>query len=193
MPNPTKDAVLALFPDNNTQEISAADIRTFVNAVFDVKEDLVIKLDLASDLILEKSRIFYRTIVIVENDTKELNGIYLSKVDNPINIVQCTKITNINEYVNIFPDHTAESFINKYENYKESYEANFYYDINDDISSLEVVDSSNVIYYTVEFSYDINGNISSKKIIDSDGNYAIITFSYNLDIITNKYITMTWI
>jgi len=36
----SKDNILALFPDNNNREITAADIRRFVNAVFDEEVDI---------------------------------------------------------------------------------------------------------------------------------------------------------
>jgi len=91
--NTLKDQILALFPDNNNREISALDMRTFVDAVFDSKEELVIKVPTAADIKIQKLKIFEKSIVIIEEETAN-NGVYVSNVNNPISINQLTKIAD---------------------------------------------------------------------------------------------------
>ena len=61
--NTLKDQILTLFPDNNNKEISAADMRIFVEAIFNNKEELVIKATDEADMKLKKANIFENSVV----------------------------------------------------------------------------------------------------------------------------------
>lgn len=82
--NTTKDQVLTLFPDNNNNEINAADMRTYVEAVFDDKEVYVTKLRRITDLAGSNANIYEGSLVVVFNDPDPQKiGIYISKLNQP--------------------------------------------------------------------------------------------------------------
>lgn len=78
-----KDRILNLFLDNIVKDITAADMRTFVNAVFDGKENTIRKLDKIKDITRVFSvPIFKGDLIVVYNDP-ENNGIYMAMKDKP--------------------------------------------------------------------------------------------------------------
>lgn len=95
--NNIKDQILALFPDNNNFEITAADTRTYVEAIFNDKEVVIIKIKTMNDLAANNSNIYEGSLLVVYNDTDRNNiGIYLSKVNqpaSPADLIQVSKIT----------------------------------------------------------------------------------------------------
>lgn len=95
--NNLKDQILALFPDNNNFEITAADMRTYVEAIFSDKEVVVIKIRSMSDLAANNANIYEGSLLVVYNDSNPENiGIYLSKVNqptSPADLIQVSKIT----------------------------------------------------------------------------------------------------
>ena len=73
--NTTKDQVLSLFFDNTTEEISAHDVRDFVNAIWEDSERNIHKLQKISD-IYSNNKIFQGELVTVsEETTNSENGI----------------------------------------------------------------------------------------------------------------------
>lgn len=78
-----KNKILNLFLDNLVNDITPADMRIFVNSIFDSKENTIRKLNLISDI----SRIFPTPIIkndlVVVYDDFENNGIYLVQKDQP--------------------------------------------------------------------------------------------------------------
>lgn len=184
--NNLKNQILALFPDNNNKEISAADMRVFVNAVFDNKEEIVVKIPGAADIKLNKDRIFEKTIVILESSDK---GIWLSRVNNPISISQLTLIASL-DGTPIFTggNLNSDGSVPMDDGYVPSLPL--------DIATKEYADSlasgnpypigtvENFLYTfnyikvsnEAEFIYDIDGNIES--VIVTDGNISLYTISF---------------
>ena len=78
-----KNKILNLFLDNLVNDITPADMRIFVNSIFDSKENTIRKLNLITDI----NRIFPTPIVkndlVVVYDDFENNGIYLVQKDQP--------------------------------------------------------------------------------------------------------------
>ncbi len=89
--NDTRDQIIALFPDNFDNEISAQDMRTYINAIFDTKEELTVKIATATDISLYNANIYEGSMVIIFNDA-ENTGIYLSTVNQPTNISELIKL-----------------------------------------------------------------------------------------------------
>ena len=83
--NTTRDEVLALFPDNTNYEITAEDLRTYVNAIFSDKEVVILKLLNLSMLGANNTHIYEGSLVVIygDADTSKI-GIYLSKINQPI-------------------------------------------------------------------------------------------------------------
>jgi len=94
--NNLKDQVLALFPDNNNFEITAQDMRLYIEAIFGDKEVVIIKIKQMSDLAFNNSRIYEGSMVVIYNDANpDRVGIYLSKVNQPTvetDLIQVTRI-----------------------------------------------------------------------------------------------------
>ncbi len=88
--NTTKDEILALFPDNADNEISAADIRVYINAIFE-KEEKIIKIDNLVNLAANNTNIYEGSLVIFYNDTNN-QGLYLSIVNQPELLSELIKI-----------------------------------------------------------------------------------------------------
>jgi len=95
--NNLKDQILALFPDNNNFEITASDMRTYVEAIFNDKEVVIIKIKQLSDLAANNSNIYEGSLLVIYNDDDVNNvGIYLSKVNQPVlptDLIQVSRIT----------------------------------------------------------------------------------------------------
>lgn len=225
--NTTRDEVLALFPDNLNQEISASDMRIYVNAVFDDREVKVVKIEKVIHLPPRNSNIYEHTIVLVYNDTIDNNGVYLSKVNQPIAKVQLTKIAGVADgtidgvllsdgtipmddgYIpdvdqdiatkifvtdavaaaasgNPYPIGTAEYFLYAFNTVNVTSEADYFYDVDDNIESINVLDDDGItVLYVVELGYTA-GDIDLKTITDNLGNKVDISFIYTTGLITNK-------
>ena len=99
--NNTKDQILALFPDNNNFEIAAADMRTYVEAIFSDKEVIIIKIKSIADLAANNANIYEGSLVVIYNDIDNNNvGIYLSTTNQPTDIselIQISKITGVSD------------------------------------------------------------------------------------------------
>ena len=89
--NTIKDQVLALFQDNNDNEISAADMRVYIEAIFNSKEEVITKIALASDLASNKDGIYEGSLVIIYNDGNN-SGLYLSTINQPTLLSDLIKI-----------------------------------------------------------------------------------------------------
>ena len=87
-----KNSILALFDDNLTGAISAADMRIFVNAIFDSKENEIHVFDNLSDLVSYRTNpnnfvIQKFDIIIITDSTNDTftseRGIYIALKDSP--------------------------------------------------------------------------------------------------------------
>lgn len=229
--NTLKDQILALFPDNDSAEISALDMRTFVNAVFDSKEEIVVKVPTAADIKIQKADIFEKTLVVIENETAN-NGVYVSNANNPISLLQLTKIADTfvgspgsgnllsdgsvpmdtgysptdlldiatKQFVidsvasaasgNPYPIDTYENFLYDFNTSKIANEAEFFYDVNGNIQSLNIRNDV-IVFYVVDFTY-LNGDIETKTITkQTTSDYCTITFNYVNGNIDNKQYVLT--
>ena len=92
--NTLKDEILALFPDNLVQEISALDMRNYVHGIFDNKEELIVKVETAQDIKLNKLKIFEKSLISIYNDGPN-NGLWMSTANNPIRLTQFIKIADL--------------------------------------------------------------------------------------------------
>jgi len=93
--NTVKDSILTLFPDNNTNEISAADMRTYVEGVFADKEVKVSKINTLSNLAANNANIYEGTLVVVYRDNIVGNiGLYISTVNQPTSSSELIQITS---------------------------------------------------------------------------------------------------
>jgi len=94
--NDLKDQILALFPDNNNYEITAADMRIYIEAIFGDKEVVIIKIRNLSDLPANNSNIYEGSLVVIYSDVNSDNiGLYLSKVNQPTNPSDLIQLSNI--------------------------------------------------------------------------------------------------
>lgn len=89
--NTIRDEILGLFDDNANNEISAADMRTYINAIFASKEEIVTKISTATDLAANNTNIYEGSLIIVYNDGVN-TGLYLSPVNQPTDITELIKI-----------------------------------------------------------------------------------------------------
>ena len=87
--NTTKNDILELFPDNATNDISAADMRVYIEAIFE-KEEKIIKIALVSDL-AANTNIYEGSLVVIYNDGDN-SGLYLSIINQPNSITHLIKI-----------------------------------------------------------------------------------------------------
>lgn len=97
MTNNTKiNNVLALFPDNADNEISAADMRTYVNTIFSDKETQIVKVDTVVNLSSKNSEIYEGSLVVIWNDVNSSRiGVYISKVNQPTSITDLIQLSTI--------------------------------------------------------------------------------------------------
>ncbi len=89
--NTLKNDILALFDDNHDNEISASDMRLYIEAIFDSKEELVVKVSSLGDLPSSNTNIFEGSLVVVYNDGDN-TGLYLSKINQPVSLDDIYKI-----------------------------------------------------------------------------------------------------
>jgi len=94
--NFTKDDVLALFPDNANYEITAADMRQYVEAIFNDKEVVIVKIPTLSDLAFNNFSIYEGSLVVIYLDSDpSLIGIYMSKINQPVIISDLIQLSTI--------------------------------------------------------------------------------------------------
>ena len=86
-----KNDILALFQDNFNNEISAQDMRTYIEAIFDEKEEPVIKIPTLAVLASNNTKIYEGSLVVVYNDLTN-TGIYLSKINQPAAVTDLWKL-----------------------------------------------------------------------------------------------------
>lgn len=105
--NITKDEVLALFPDNSNNEINAADMRSYVEAIFGDKEVLINKIRKMVDLAGSNADIYEGSLVVVFNDPEpEKIGIYIARQNQPVDEEDLQQISIIsNEDIIDISDH----------------------------------------------------------------------------------------
>ena len=100
--NIIKDQVLALFPDNNNYEITAEDMRTYVEAIFSSKEEVIMKIPTMNDLAANNTNIYKDSLVAVTDDNTNQSGIYVSNKDQPRSPADLTKLSFLsNEWTKI--------------------------------------------------------------------------------------------
>lgn len=181
--NPAKDLVLNLFPDNNTREISAADMRIFVHSIFNTKEEIVIKALDEADMKLKKDKIWEGSIVIINGAGSE-NGVYVSRANNPISLLQLDKIADLAEGA-VLPDTPLADFMLEYIHSKAFLDAAYSY-TNNNISNIALTKGAAQIY-DINFTYT-NNNITQQAIQEVGGQQVIISYSYlNNNISTKIY------
>ena len=88
--NTIKDQVLALFQDNANNDISAADMRVYIEAIFASKEEIIVKVATELDLPTNNTNIYEGSLVVIYNDTT--NGLYLSTINQLTSIGDLIKI-----------------------------------------------------------------------------------------------------
>lgn len=88
--NTLKNTILALFQDNVDNEISAADMRTFIEAIFE-KEETIIKIATEADLVPNNTNIYEGTLVAIYNEPTN-QGLWLSTVNQPTLISELIKL-----------------------------------------------------------------------------------------------------
>lgn len=94
--NDVKNQVLALFPDNANFEITASDMRMYVEAIFADKEVVIIKIPTASDLAFHNANIFEGSLVVIYNDSTEgVVGIYMSMVNQPTLMTDLIQLSSV--------------------------------------------------------------------------------------------------
>ena len=111
--NKAEQDILALFPDNFTNEISAEDMRTYVSSIFSDKETIVKKIDRIVNLGANNENIYEGSLVVFWND-EDVNriGLYISKINQPTGITDLIQISTITgEDITVVQD-TKEIVIN---------------------------------------------------------------------------------
>ncbi len=218
--NDTKNRVLELFPDNNKYDISALDLRTFVEAVFNDREVKVIKISSSLDIPFNSSEIYEGSLVIIYRGiSSDEVGIYLSTVNQPTNINQLIRISSpstLNSLINVENAGegdvlilrngiwVAEDNLNNIQNkielerlFKEA-ENNYFkelvYDIDGNISQINIYqdDTKSIKFFTKNISYNVDGNISLVEILDESTNNRLIkTLNYSGNDLINIYTSFT--
>lgn len=180
--NTLKNTILELFPDNNNKEISAADMRVFVNAIFDHKEELVIKAQDEEDMKTKNADIFERSVVLISHAGDE-SGVYISRANNPISLLQLDKVADLAEG-GVTPGTGLSDFMIKYIHNKSYLDAYYTYS-GKNISNTALKEGTTQIY---DINYTYSGkNINSTSIEEIvDGGHVIITYNYNLGKISSK-------
>ena len=179
--NTLKDQVLLLFPDNNNKEISAADMRIFVEAIFDNKEELVIKATDEADMKLKKANIFENSVVLITHSGED-NGVYVSRANNPISLLQLDRVADLAEG-SIVPGSGLSDFMIEYQHNKSYLDADYSY-LNNNISNIKLKDGVTNIY-DINFTYTDN-NISQTAVEEIGGQLVLINYGYANNNIANK-------
>ncbi len=180
--NTLKDQILTLFPDNNNKEISAADMRIFVEAIFDNKEELVIKATDQADMKTQNAKIFENSVVLITHAGNE-SGVYVSRANQPISLLQLDKVADLAEG-GVVPSTGLSDFMIEYVHNKSYLDAYFSYS-QGNISNMQLKEN-NVVIYDVNFSYS-QGNISQTSIEEvSSTHQTIISFAYANNNISSK-------
>ncbi len=155
--NIIRNQILSLFPDNDNYEITAQDMRTFVNAIFLNKEELVVKIEKMIDLESNNSNIYVDSLVVVFKDDTNQSGIYLSKKDQPRKPSDLIKLSFLDKEWSPIPQNI---YVNINANYSVSRNNEFIYA--DTIN--------NPITITIPNSLEINSII---RIVDSSSNFDV--------------------
>lgn len=180
--NTLKDQILTLFPDNNNKEISAADMRIFVNAIFDNKEEIVIKAIDAADMRDQRAKIFESSVVLITHAGDE-SGVYVSRANNPISLLQLDKVADLAEG-GIIPGSGLSDFMIEYIHNKAYLDA-FYSYTAGNISKILLKEGA-ITIYEVNFSYT-GANITQTSIEEvSSTHHTLITYAYSGKNISSK-------
>ncbi len=171
--NTLKDTILELFPDNNNKEISAADMRIFVAAIFDHKEELVIKAQDEADMKSQNANIFEGSVVLISQGDEA--GVYISRANNPISLAQLDKVADLAEG-GTTPGTDLSDFMIEYIHDKSYLDAEYFY-TDGNISNTKLSESTTQIY-DINYSYT-DGNITQTSIEEIvDGGQVLINYSY---------------
>ncbi len=179
--NTIKDQILTLFPDNNTQEISAADMRIFVHSIFGNKEELVNKYTDEAEMKLGNSKIYENSVVIITHGGDN-TGVYISRVNQPISLLQLDKIADLADGSAI-PGTPISDFMIEYIHNKSYLDAVYSY-TNNNISNIALNQGITQIY-DINFTYT-NNNISQTAIQEIGGSQVLVNYSYTGKNITSK-------
>ncbi len=180
--NPAKDLILTLFPDNNTQEISAADMRIFVHSIFNTKEEIITKATDEQDMKSKNTRIYENSVVLITHADTE-NGVYISRVNNPISLLQLDKVADLSQGSTV-PGTALSDFMIEYTHNKSYLDAVYSY-ISGNISNIKLKDQS-VDIYDINFTYT-SGNITQTAIQEiNSAVQVLINFTYTSGNITQK-------
>jgi len=182
--NNTKQIILDLFIDNVTNDISASDMRSFINSSFDTKEEIIIKIDTLNNLSANNSNIYEGSLVIIWND-KPNNGVYLSVINQPLDIndlilIQATTsivLESLNPYNKVTQDY--EHFLYNFNNFKENNNSKFYYNGDGTLNYEDGIDRNSTIIYNTSFVYD-SGKLIEKIILNIENNDQVtISMTYD--------------
>ena len=181
--NTINDQIITLFPDNNEQEISAAYMRIFVHSIFNNKEELICKATDEADMKLNNSKIYENSVVLITHAGAE-SGVYISRANNPISLLQLDKVADLAEG-GIVPGSGLSDFMIEYQHNKAYLDAEYnYYESN--ISNIKLNEGVTQIY-DINFTYT-NNNISQQAIQEIGGQQVIISYGYlNNNISTKTY------
>ena len=97
--NTTKQDILALFPDNTNNEITAEDLRISVENLFNDKETPILRIDRLNNLAFNNTRIYEGSLLIIYADNN--TGLYLSKINQPLLDTDLIKIAEINSNIQV--------------------------------------------------------------------------------------------
>lgn len=183
--NTIKDQILTLFPDNNTQEISASDMRIFVHSIFGNKEELVNKATDEADMKINNTKIYENSVVLITAAGVD-SGVYVSRVNQPISLLQLDKIADLAEGT-VTPDSDISNFMIKYTHDKSYLNAVYSY-TGKNISNTALYDGVSQIY---DINYTYSGkNITQTAIQEVGGQQVIVSFLYTGNNITSKNYTL---
>lgn len=184
--NTIKDQILTLFPDNNTQEISASDMRIFVHSIFGNKEELVNKATDEADMKINNTKIYENSVVLITAAGVD-SGVYVSRVNQPISLLQLDKIADLAEELGGISGTPISDFMIKYTHDKSYLNAVYSY-TGKNISNTALYDGVSQIY---DINYTYSGkNITQTAIQEVGGQQVIVSFLYTGNNITSKNYTL---
>ena len=183
--NGTKDQILDLFPDNNEYEISARDMRTYIEAIFGDKEVQVIKIASASDIPFNNEHIYEGSLVVIYRGGDIETGLYISTINQPLDITQLIKVAGLggggsslppgqDGDILIYKDgswiaseklsniQSKTELIDLYKEAENNYFKEILYNTEGNITQINIYqdNTKNVKFFTKDITYDTEGNIT---------------------------------
>jgi len=109
--NPIKDIILDLFSDNSNGDITASDMRQFVDGIWEDKERKINKYKTLNNAFQDTNLYQLDIFIIVEEIADSKNGIYVSLINQPNNEADIAQVANLTKN-DVFEVQTYTDMLN---------------------------------------------------------------------------------